>query len=127
MNHALWLEGWLVTATTETKDARIAEAVYAPLPSTCLKCGSVDRLYRHGVKSVDYVDTPSAGKRLIIRAQVKRFRCRDCFETSMQPLPDMVVRNHPRQGGPDGDGWPFVQMPVVPRALPRKLVQTSAD
>ena len=92
MNHALWLEGWLVTATTETKAARIATAVYAPLPSVCPKCGSVDRLYRHGAKSIDYVDTPSAGKQLIIRAQVKRFRCRDCLETSMQPLPDMDTR-----------------------------------
>lgn len=40
MNNALWLEGWLVTATTETKAARTAEAVYAPLPSTCPKCGA---------------------------------------------------------------------------------------
>jgi transposase len=92
MNSALWLHGWLVTASTETREARIAEAVYAPLPSTCPKCGSVDRLYRHGVKPVDYVDTPSAGKQLIVRAHVKRFRCRDCLETSMQPLPDMDTK-----------------------------------
>ena len=92
MNHALWLEGWLVTAVTETDRTRTATATYIPLPSTCPKCGSVDRLYRHGVKAIDYRDTPSAGKQLVIRAEVKRFRCQDCLETSMQPLPDIDTR-----------------------------------
>lgn len=91
-SNAIWLEGWEVHEIKQTPDGTIAEASYLPQPAHCLKCGVVDRLYRHGSKVVPYRDTPAFGSKMLIRAKVGRFRCRDCGATSMQPLPDMDAR-----------------------------------
>lgn len=92
MNHALMLVGWDVTGVKVTGNVQEATASYQGLLDDCPKCGSVGRLYRHGVKTVDYRDAPAFGKQFVIRCKVQRFRCRDCNETCMQPLPDMDTR-----------------------------------
>lgn len=103
MNHALMLVGWDVTGIKVTGNVQEATASYQSLLDTCPKCGSVGsegtgaaylphRLYRHGVKTVEYRDAPAFGKQFVIRCRVQRFRCRECGETSMQPLPDMDTR-----------------------------------
>src|SRR5690349_6155329 len=89
MNHALMLNGWEVVGIKVIGDTQEATATYSSLLENCPKCGSIDRLYRHGVKEIDYRDAPAFGKHFVIRCRVQRFRCRDCGETSMQPLPDM--------------------------------------
>jgi transposase len=89
MNHALMLTGWEVVGIKVIGDTQEATATYSSLLEDCPKCGSVGRLYRHGVKEIDYRDAPAFGKQFIIRCRVQRFRCRECGETSMQPLPDM--------------------------------------
>jgi transposase len=78
------LVGWDVTGIKVTGNVQEATASYNSLLDTCPKCGSVDRLYRHGVKAVDYRDAPAFGKQFVIRCQVQRWRCRECNETSMQ-------------------------------------------
>lgn len=92
MNHALMLVGWDVTGVKVVGNVQEATASYNSLLDTCPKCGSVDRLYRHGVKEIDYRDAPAFGKQFVICCQVQRWRCRECGETSMQPLPDMDTR-----------------------------------
>jgi transposase len=92
MNHALMLVGWDVTGVKVTGNVQEATATYNSLLDACPKCGSVGRLYRHGVKTIEYRDAPAFGKQFVIICKVQRFRCRDCKETSMQPLPDMDTR-----------------------------------
>lgn len=89
MTNALMLSGWDVIGVEMVGNVQEATATYASALTDCPKCGSVGRLYRHGVKTVEYRDAPAFGKHFVIRCRVQRFRCRDCAETSMQPLPDI--------------------------------------
>lgn len=88
-NNALWLRDWDVLAIDTSAEPVIADARYEPENEACPKCGVIGRLYRHGAKVVNYRDIPVLGKPLVIRAEVKRYRCRECGATSMQELPDM--------------------------------------
>lgn len=92
MTNALMLQGWDVTGIKVVGNVQEATATYNSLLDACPKCGSVGRLYRHGAKTIDYRDAPAFGKQFVIRCRVQRWRCRDCGETSMQPLPDMDVK-----------------------------------
>lgn len=92
MTNALWLDGWEVRDFKQTDDGKVAEARYLPQTNHCPKCGVIGRLYRHGSKVVPYRDIPAYGQRVLIRATVTRYKCRDCGGTSMQPLPDMDTR-----------------------------------
>lgn len=94
MNHALMLVGWDVTGVKVVGNVQQATASYQGLLDTCPKCGAVGRLYRHGTKTVEYRDAPAFGKQFVIQCKVQRFRCRECNETCMQPLPDMDERRH---------------------------------
>ena len=87
--NALWLENWTIVDRETTKTSTRITATYAVIPDSCPKCGVVDRLYKHGERIVEYRDAPAYGKRMTIAVKVKRFRCRDCGATTMQPLPDM--------------------------------------
>ena len=88
-SNALWLEGWEVHDIQHRDGETSVFASYLPEPKHCQKCGVVERLYRHGSKTVDYRDTPAFGAKMVIHATVSRWRCRECGGTSMQPLPDM--------------------------------------
>lgn len=88
-NNALWLDGWTVSALNRLPDETVADAAFDADTRDCPKCGSVDRLYRHGTKMVNYKDIPTFGKPLTIRAEVIRYRCRECGATSMQSLAAM--------------------------------------
>lgn len=87
--NALCLEDWTVLRHDVEGQTRRFLATYDVVPDSCLKCGVVGRLYKHGVKQIEYRDTPAFGKKVVIVADVKRFKCRDCGATFMQPLPDM--------------------------------------
>lgn len=92
-NNALMLKGWKVLEEPKIKDgSRIFPAEFDGVPESCPECGTIGRLYRHGVKTVGYKDIPAFGMRSVIEARVSRFKCRDCGKTSMQPLPDIDTR-----------------------------------
>jgi transposase len=88
-NNAIWLENWTVTALRREADEAVAEASYDIETRDCPKCGAADRLYRHGTKLVQYRDIPTFGKPLTIKAEVARYKCRECGKTSMQHLSGM--------------------------------------
>ena len=88
-NNAIWLDGWTVEALNRNEDETVAVATYDTDTRDCPKCGAVDRLYKHGTKVVNYRDIPTMGKPLTIRAEVNRYKCRECGKTSMQHLPAM--------------------------------------
>lgn len=85
----LYLEGWTVTAVQPSSDTYVAEATYDLQPDACPKCGVVGELYRHGIKASEFRDAPVHGKQVIIQVQRRRYRCRACQATFLQPLPDM--------------------------------------
>ena len=91
--NAIWLPDWTVTELRTSGQIVTAEAKYGLIPEACPRCGVVGRLYGHGSKQVVYRDAPAFGKQLVLNVEVKRFKCRDCGVTSMQPLPDM----HPQR------------------------------
>lgn len=90
-NNALKLGHWTVLRDPyyPNEDLEIIEAEYQVMPESCPRCGVVGRPYRHGTKVVSYRDSPSHGHQAVIEARIVRFKCRECGETFMQPLPDM--------------------------------------
>lgn len=92
MTNALWLDGWETLEMKIVGDARECVAQCSARLETCPKCGVVGRLYRHGTKTVEYRDAPAFGKQVVVVAKVVRYRCRDCNQTSMQPVTGMDER-----------------------------------
>lgn len=92
MTNALWLDGWETLEMKIVGDARECVAQCSARLETCPKCGVVGRLYRHGTKTVEYRDAPAFGKQVVVVAKVVRYRCRDCNQTTMQPVTGMDER-----------------------------------
>lgn len=86
MTDILNLPDWKVISTRQEEPEFIIEAEYAVHPKACQKCGVLDRLYRHGAKVTSYRDSPVRGAPVNILANVKRYRCRECGETFLQPM-----------------------------------------
>lgn len=76
------------TVTTK-HDYRIKSA-YAPEAQSCIQCGVVGQLYRHGTREQHVMDTPAHGKRVGITVVRTRWRCKACGKTFLQPLPDVA-------------------------------------
>lgn len=55
-------------------------------PDFCLRCGVVGNLYKHGTKETTYLDCPMWGKPARLVAKVRRYKCRDCDGTFLQPM-----------------------------------------
>lgn len=85
MKDILDMEGWSLTdkRTEELVETFSAEYVHEPI--ACTKCGGI-KLYRHGTKKTTYADAPLRGFSAKLEATVRRYRCRDCGETFLQPL-----------------------------------------
>jgi transposase len=89
MANILNLKDWTIGEVLEDGKDLIVQADYGPVPESCLKCGVVGKVYRHGKKVTDFRDAPVRGKPVIIRCERQRYRCQECGETFLQPLPDM--------------------------------------
>lgn len=84
MTDILDLPNWAVLSV-ERGDELIINAEYQIQPDRCLKCDS-DSFYKHGPKPVSYRDSPVRGSPVVINAVLKRYRCRDCGGTFIQPV-----------------------------------------
>lgn len=80
------LEGWVVLSKRLDGAEYELEAEYTVQPDACQKCGVIGRLYRHGTKEVNYRDSPIRGHAVRLVAKVRRYKCRECGETFLQPL-----------------------------------------
>lgn len=90
MGNQLYLPDWTVSEVEVIDGAYQIGATYDVAPTHCLKCGLVDApLYKHGTKTITYVDAPVHGRQTFINVKRGRYRCRECGGTFMQPLPDM--------------------------------------
>lgn len=89
MVNALYLDNWTVERFENANGRMTVWASYDLAPEACERCGVVGRLYVHGTVEIDYADAPLFGWPSRISVKVRRYRCRDCGKTFMQPLPDM--------------------------------------
>jgi transposase len=79
------MEGWTLTDKRTEGAIETFSGVYLHEPRACTKCGGM-ALYRHGTKLTTYADAPLRGFAAKLEATVRRYRCRDCGETFLQPL-----------------------------------------
>lgn len=108
MANELWLRNWRVLEASEPEtfdEPKVFIAECLDKPEFCKNCGCVDRFYRHGVVTLDYKHLPAYRHRVIIRAKVVRYRCRDCGKTMMQPLPEMDPERGMTSALVDWIGW----------------------
>ncbi|MBK4735542.1 ISL3 family transposase [Noviherbaspirillum pedocola] len=89
MNSILDLPGWSIVGKRVDDLGYEFQAEFATQPQACTKCGTVGRLYKHGLKAATYRDSPIRGKPVRILANVQRYKCRECGETFQQPLAGM--------------------------------------
>lgn len=61
-------------------------AEMASSPSYCPQCGCVANLQGYGGKEQLFMDTPAYGKRVGIHLHRKRYRCKECTRTFLEPL-----------------------------------------
>lgn len=85
MRDILDMDGWTLTDKRTDGSVETFSAEYLHEPNACTKCGSVS-MYRHGTKKTTYADSPLRGFAAKLEATVRRYRCRDCGETFLQPL-----------------------------------------
>ena len=85
------LPGWTVLEK-QLKDRQYElKAQYHEQPAACSKCGVSGQLYGHGKKVTIYRDSPIRGHATRILARVRRYKCRSCGETFLQPLSGIQV------------------------------------
>lgn len=87
MTDILSLPNWAVLSV-EQEDELLINAEYKIQPDCCSRCGS-ESFYKHGPKPVSYRDSPVRGSPVVINAVLKRYRCRDCGGTFIQPVTGM--------------------------------------
>ena len=84
------LPKWEVTSVKESANDYRVEATYSETPTYCPRCHhQFPKLYRHGTREQLLMDLPSNGKRVGIVLDRVRFRCQECEQTFLQPLPDV--------------------------------------
>jgi transposase len=95
MPNRLGLKDWKVSQVEEsTTDMRIT-AQHTPTPTVCPRCGVVDPpLYKHDVRTQEFMDTPLHGKRVHLIVKRQRYACQSCEQTFQQVLPDMDERRN---------------------------------
>lgn len=70
-------------------------AQYTPLPTFCPRCGLENPpLYKHDVRTQEFMDTPLHGKRVHLIVKRQRYACQGCNQTFQQLLPDMDDRRN---------------------------------
>jgi transposase len=84
------LPKWEVASVKESANDYRVEATYSETPTYCPRCHHLfPKLYRHGTREQLLMDLPSHGKRVGIVLDRVRFRCQECEQTFLQPLPDV--------------------------------------
>lgn len=81
-----------LSVATENQDYTV-KAEGQVVPEQCPDPGcSSTHLYRHGIQSQSFMDTPTHGKRTKIEIDRKRYRCQGCRKTFFELLPDIDAK-----------------------------------
>lgn len=86
MSETLDLPNWRYISKLQEADGCTLNVEYTIDPDFCLKCGVVGNLYKHGTKETTYLDCPMWGNPARLVAKVRRYKCRDCSGTFLQPM-----------------------------------------
>lgn len=86
MTTRLGLPGWQVLSVSETPDGRSITVEPRDAPYACPACGGPPEFYGHGRKPTTYLDLPAHGRATRLVLQRRRYRCRGCGATFLQPL-----------------------------------------
>lgn len=89
-NLRISLLGWNVDRVQLQRDQYIVHASSIRNPSACPDCGGW--LYSHGLRDQQLRDVPYDGRPVVIQITRRRYRCRDCGRTILQPLPGVGER-----------------------------------
>lgn len=85
-------DNWVVTGFSESVAKCQIEAEYKIESDCCIKCGTMGELYKHGTKTIEIVDLPLRMLPTSIKLKQKRYKCRACSKTFIQPNPDVDQR-----------------------------------
>lgn len=95
MPNRLGLKDWKVLEVAESSTDMKITAQYMPLPTFCPRCGLENPpLYKHDVRTQEFMDTPLHGKRVHLIVKRQRYACQGCQQTFQQVLPDMDERRN---------------------------------
>lgn len=86
MTDILDLPNWRLIDRRQDELGYELHVEYTIDPDFCLKCGVVGNLYKHGTTNTTYLDCPMWGRPARLLVKVRRYRCRDCTGTFLQPL-----------------------------------------
>lgn len=89
MESLFFNDKWKITGFSETASHCKVEAEYKVDPEHCIKCGVIGELYRHGKKAIEVVDLPLRMMPTTIKLNQKRYQCRACNKTFIQPNTDI--------------------------------------
>lgn len=87
------LPGWIVRSVCEEAEHLLIEAEIEEMPFACPLCGSTRLPYHFGLRSRTVFDLPIRMKPVQLFVRRRRFRCRDCSGTFLDPLPG-IHANH---------------------------------
>ncbi|MDK6080194.1 ISL3 family transposase [Massilia varians] len=86
MTNILDLHGWRYLEKRQNDKGIELHAEYTVDQNSCLKCGFIGNLYKHGFTNKTYLDCPMWGKPIHLLAKVRRYKCQVCGSTFLQPL-----------------------------------------
>ncbi len=81
------LPGFTVLRTEDVGDDKCVVVETDQVPTTCPKCQNLfAEFYSHGSRTQFFHDAPFHGKRVALKIDRKRFKCRECNGTFEEPL-----------------------------------------
>lgn len=91
MTDILDLPDWTVSGASSQGDCLTIDAEYTKQPEACQLCGVIGGLYKHGPRSITFLDSPVRGSPVRLVARVQRYKCRECGGTFLQPIGGVEV------------------------------------
>lgn len=85
MTDLLDLPDWQYVSIEKSPKLDTIHAQYVKHPDVCVKCES-SQIYKHGPKVTVFRDVPFRMKATVIKAQLTRYRCKDCGGVFVQPV-----------------------------------------
>lgn len=84
----LRLKNWEATSVSQIGREAIISADFLVYPTACPKCES-SKIYKHGTKTTKYRDAHMRGYKILIEANIRRYKCRECTHTFLQSVTDI--------------------------------------
>lgn len=83
------LPDWTVISSASTEHDYHLVAIYGRSPTSCPHCFIGTTFQEFGTKEQLFMDLPAHGKRVGVVVKRQKYRCKTCWRTFLQRLPDM--------------------------------------